>query len=531
MLLSACSNFLTNTPEDTLTADNYYTSEKAIDQNCWSLYAAKTWSNFQMSFMWMAGDELSGDLFYTYDQEGQFYYASFGANNTFLTQGWQGLYRVVSFSNSILNDMPKAARAAGLSEDAVIRGIAQARCVRAIAYFFLTEYWGAIPIVEDNRAMMNTPLYRNRQEDVYRFIVEDLEYASEHLPSRAEVNGTATCWTARGMLCKVYLTMASHLSDAHSAEYFTKAKSYGEDVIKHSGLNLYPNYATLFDIEANNNEESLFAIQNMVAGYACGNSRNSHWARNTQVADVAWGSGKGPTLSLQEAYDPADKRRQWVFMTLGDYYPNINKAAGGYTYNYVTRDATGNQLETANEMLAHIKKYVIGKSADTNGGVGDQQDAANNTYLLRLADVYLCYVEACMGAGSETNDALALDVFNRVHCDRAGLEKKTGSITYAELLRERRCEFAMEGVNFLDIKRYSYRDGAAAISYLNGMERHRAYYDNGSTLTNENTKIPYEINPSYEPINITLEQLTMPIPGSELTAAPTLGEEPVAYHF
>lgn len=531
LLLSSCTNFLTNTPEDTLTADNYFTSESSIEQNCWSLYAAKTWSNFQMSFMWMAGDELSGDLFYTYDQEGQFYYASFGANNTFLTQGWQGLYRVISFSNSILNDMPKAAREAGLSEDAIVLGIAQARCVRAFAYFFLTEYWGAIPIVEDNRAMMNTELRRNRQEDVYRFIVEDLTYASEHLPSRAKVNGTATCWTAKGLLAKVYLTMASHLKDAKSAEYFAKSKSFAEDVIKNSGLNLYSSYETLFDIEANNNEESLFAIQNMVAGYGYGNSRNSHWARNTQIADVAWGSGKGPTLSLQEAYEEGDLRRQWVYMTLGDYYPNINKANGGYTYNIVTRDAAGNQVETANEMLANMKKYVIGKSADTNGGVGDQQDAANNTYLLRLADVYLCYVEACMGAGLETSDPLALEVFNRVHHDRAGLEAKTGSISFDELLHERRCEFAFEGINFLDIKRFSYRDAKAAVDYLNGMERHRAYYDNGSDLTNENTRIPYDINPSYEAIMITAEQLTMPIPGSEMTAAPTLGDEPVAYHF
>ena len=69
MVFVGCENYLTNVPQDTLTADNYYTSERAIEQNCYSLYAAKTWSNFQMSFMWMAGDELAGDMFYTYDQE------------------------------------------------------------------------------------------------------------------------------------------------------------------------------------------------------------------------------------------------------------------------------------------------------------------------------------------------------------------------------------------------------------------------------------------------------------------------------
>jgi len=529
VLMSSCKDFLNNEPQDTLTADNYYTSAKAIEQNCYSLYAAKAWSNFQMSFMWMAGDELAGDLFYTYDQEGQFYYMSFGANNTYLTQGWKGLYRIISFANNIINDMPDAARKNNVSEDAITAGLAHARCARAFAYYFLTEYWGAVTIVENNRAMMNTALYRNTQDDVYRFIIEDLQFAAANLPNRAATKGLASCWTAKGLLAKVYLTMASHLDNAQSESYFAEAKKYAKDVIENSGLSLYPDYSTLFDIEANNCEESLFAIQNMVGGYATGNSRTSHWSRDTYVSDVAWGQGKGPTLSLQESYDTLDLRRKWVYMTLGDYYPNINKAAGGYTYYFVVRDASGNKVEMANEMLANLKKYVMGKSADCDGGVGDQQDAGNNSYLLRLADVYLCYVEACMGAGTSTTDALAVEVYNRIHHDRAGLPK-VEEISYTDLIKERRCEFAMEGINFFDIKRMYYRNANSAVAYLNRMERHRAYYDNGSTLTNENTRIPYEINPSYEPIMVTPDQLTLPIPGSEITASPTLANDPVPYY-
>lgn len=529
--LVGCS-FLNNQPQDTLTADNYYTSAKAIEQNCYSLYSAKTWSNFQMSFMWMAGDELAGDLFYTYDQEGQFYYMTFGSNNTFLTQGWTGLYRVISFANNIINDMPSAARKQGVAEEAINQGLAQARCVRALAYYLLTEYWGAVTIVEDNLNMMNTTLYRNTQEDVYRFIVTDLEYAQSILPATQSVRGLATKWAAKGLLAKVYLTMASHLTNAKSDEYFDKAKTYAKDVIENSGLSLYPDYSTLFDIVANNCDESLFAIQNMVGGYAMGNSRTAHWSRSTFVSDIAWGQGKGPTLSLQESYDPADARRQWVYMTLGDYYPNINKAEGGYTYYFVRRDAAGNKLEDNNEVLANVKKYVLGKSADCDGGVGDQQDAGNNSYLLRLADVYLCYVEACIGKGETTSDALALEVFNRIHHDRAQLPKVT-SISYDDLILERRCEFALEGINFFDIKRMFYRDEKKAVAYLNRMERHRSYYPDETirSLTNENTWEPYITpNPSYEPILVTAKMLTLPIPGSEITAMPSLNEDPKPYY-
>ena len=95
----------------------------------------------------------------------------------------------------------------------------------------------------------------------------------------------------------------------------------------------------------------------------------------------------------------------------------------------------------------------------------------------------------------------------------------------------------MEGINFFDIKRMYYRNPTNALRYLNRMERHRAYYDNGSTETNENispwideSSSPYEINPSYEPIIISGDQMYLPIPGSEVTASPTLAEEPVKYY-
>ena len=100
-IFSACNGFLSVEPEDSIAMGEFYKTEANIRQNTASLYTMKSWSAFSHQFMWMAGDELSGDLYYTYDQEGQFYYMSFGANNTFLTQGWQGLYRIISFAKKM----------------------------------------------------------------------------------------------------------------------------------------------------------------------------------------------------------------------------------------------------------------------------------------------------------------------------------------------------------------------------------------------------------------------------------------------
>jgi len=543
----ACNDFLEVVPEDKQVLETYYTSEEAINANTASLYAAFVWQEFGMNFMWMAGDELAGDLYYTYDQEGQFYYMTFQNGNTFLTQGWNGLFRVVSYCNNIINGMPGAASSNGVPENIINRGLAEARCIRGIAYYLLTEYWQDVPIITNNN-ISGDQVIRHKQASVYEFIRQDLEFAREHLPSAPFQNGRCSRYTAIGMLAKLHLTMASHLSDASSADNFAKAKSYAAQVINESGLELYPDLSTMFYPSSNNSSESLFAIQCTSDGYGYGNPRNVSLSRNALITlGSSWGAGKGPTLSLQETFEANDIRRYYTFMRNGDSYNNL--AGGGYTYRNFSEDES---TETSNEMLAHVRKYIVGANADCDGLAGtSNQDAGNNLYILRLADVYLCYVEACIGSGSSTNDALALTVFNKVRA-RAGFTSAVTSITYDQLIKERRVEFALESINFFDIKRMSYRDVNKALAYLNDMKRERQYISNsGFTWQERNAGNAYHggftsvnpaddssgkgsifyINPDVAAINITERNLVLPVPAETITKTPSITQDPVDYEF
>ena len=380
---ASCEDFLTIVPEDQQVLETYYTSEAAVNANTASLYAAFVWQEFGMNFMWMAGDELSGDLFYTYDQEGQFYYMSFQNGNTFLTQGWNGLFRVVSYCNNIINGMPDAARTNGVSEAVVTRALAEARCIRGIVYYLLTEYWQDVPIITNNN-ISGDQVIRHKQSSVYEFIRQDLEFAKDNLPKSPFQKGRVTHWTAVGMLSKLHLTMASHLTDEHSDDNFAKAKSYASYLITESGLSIYPDLATMFYPEGNNSDESLFAIQCTNDGYGYGNGRNVSLSRNAIVTlGSSWGAGKGPTLSLQEAFERNDLRRYYTYMRNGDYYSNLG--GGGYSYYNFSEDET---LESSNEMLAHVRKYVLGANSDCGGVAGTSNQAAcHHLSLLRLSYV------------------------------------------------------------------------------------------------------------------------------------------------
>ncbi|MDR1119736.1 MAG: RagB/SusD family nutrient uptake outer membrane protein [Dysgonamonadaceae bacterium] len=544
---TACDDFLTVIPEDQQVLETYYTSEAAIDANTASLYAAWVWQDFHTNFMWMAGDELAGDLFYTYAEEGQFYSMTFTNTNTFMTAGWNGLYRVVSYCNNIINGMPDAARMNDVSETAIDKGLAEARLVRAFAYYFLTEYWKDVPVITNNN-MQSNEIVRHTQKSVYEFMRRDLEFAKDHLPATPYQSGRATRWTAIGMLAKLHLTMASHLDDGDSAANFEKAKAYAREVIENSGLTLYNDLGNLFYPAGNNNSESLFAIQCTQDGYAFGNARNVSLSRNALInLGNSWGAGKGATRSLQEAFEPGDARRINTFMRNGDHFDNLG--GGGYFYENFSADE---KTETFNEMLNHVRKYVIGADADCGGKSGaSNQDAPNNIYLLRLADVYLVYVEACIGAGTSTTDALAIDVYKQVRA-RAGLTNDVTSITYDQLIKERRVEFALESINFFDIKRMSYRAADAAVAYLNGMERWKQYVSNAEYTVEERNAAdmyhggftsqtpdedpagkgtPYYLNPDASPITITAAQLVLPLTNETIAKTPRIRETPVDYTF
>jgi starch-binding outer membrane protein, SusD/RagB family len=532
MLLGACSeDFLNLPPEDRLTADGFYNNESEISASTASLYGYP-WFGFNDKFFWLAGDCMAGNIYYTYDQEGQFYYFSFNEGNSHLSFGWKSLFRVVSYANAVINDMPRIAAENGVSQDIIDQALGEARFVRASAYYFLTEFWGEVPIVENSTELVvsnNMILPRNTRSSLYEFIKRDLEYAAEKL-KEIDDPGRVTQWSAKGMLAKLHLTMASDLSDANSASNFQLARDYAQDVIENSGAELMANYHDLFLIKNNNNTESLFAMQWMKGGYAIGNSHNANWARSSLIADQQWGGGKGCTYDLQQDFEEGDLRRRSIYMTLGDYYPEMNIAEGGYTYYFETKDPNNpnNNIESPNEVLNHLKKYVVGSSADNDGQVGTDQDAGDNQYILRLADIYLIYAEATLGAAASTSDATALSYFNTVR-ERAGLEAKE-SITFMDILIERRIEFALESLFWFDIKRYYYRNSTEALAYLNAQERHYIYRridgDNDA-----NSWDSYELDVTGTPVTVFESQMYLPIPASEVLVNPLLDEPAVEYDF
>lgn len=564
-IAGACKEeFLDVVPEDAITTDGFFRNAEEIRRVTGAVYGS-AWFDANDKFLWCAGDGMAGDLLQDYADEGQLFFLSFTEYNTVILAGWRGLYRVIAGANSVINDMPPIAAKNGVSEAAINAGIAEGRFLRGTAYYFLAEFWGNVPLIANGSTIVSSGdllVPKHTRQSVYEFIRRDLEFAAANLPA-TDAAGRVTKWSAIGMLAKLHVTMASNLSDANSAANFAKAKEYAAAVITQSGLNLVDEYESLFDFKNNNNPESLFAIQFTAGGYGIGNSHQAVMARNTMLTGISegWGGYKSVTIDFinnvrenlkddngdsthivdGDEVPYVDARRKWTYMQLGDYYPKIHFADGGYTYNIHMKypddyhdGAFAGQTETAAPVLNNIKKYVLGNAKDVGMSISNQATPINQ-YVLRLADVYLLYVEAAIGAGSSTNDPVALEYFNAVRA-RAKLAPRT-SVSIDQLFNERRVEFGMEGINFFDVKRRFYREGNTIGQWLikNGKLRNYRYelIDNGADDLERNTMEAYRLRKPETDVVPTPEKMFLPIPNQEVTVNSLLAPsaEAVDYVF
>ncbi|MDE6122265.1 MAG: RagB/SusD family nutrient uptake outer membrane protein, partial [Duncaniella dubosii] len=169
----------------------------------------------------------------------------------------------------------------------------------------------------------------------------------------------------------------------------------------------------------------------------------------------------------------------------------------------------------------NVVKHVIGKLDDN--GQSYQQSSGVNTYMMRLAEVYLNYTEAKMG-NNTTLSGDDLKYFNMVRT-RAKVPAKT-SVNYEDLRYERRIELAYEGQYWYDLLRRSYYQEEEVIGYLNSQERNAGYeWDETETCQYAKTGDGTGVSTA------TKQHLTFPVSNVDLTRNPKLKDTPVAYEF
>jgi starch-binding outer membrane protein, SusD/RagB family len=526
-IASCDEKFLDTPPLGNLTAPNFFNSDAELMAGTAALYN-KVWFGSNGQALLSFGDGRGGNMISPYNANWQQYYQFTVSNtNSDLREAWNSFFTVIAQANVLIYNVNTYAKPA-VSTAAKNRAIGEARYMRGLAYSYLVQNWGAVPIITDNlKQGGDTTLTRNTIESVWEFAIRDLQAAKNLLPASSPANsGRLNAYSAKGLLARFYLTRAGLNGNGTRKQVdLDSAKFYAGDVIKNGPFQLMENYDDLFLTKNNNNAEQLFGLQWVSnGGYGSGNQFQSQFAKNSQLTGFqdGWGGGNGASYDYLTKADPADSiRRKATFMLPGDHYPNLLKAKGGYREPIPGDDNW--------EQFANFKKYIVG-TPDDNGGLGQQQAAPNNSYMQRLSDVYLIYADAILGNNNTTSDPEALKYYNAVR-NRAGLPSVT-SFSGDELLHERRYEFAVEGDLWYTLVRLYYYNPTKVINYVSDQIR-----GNYTTRIKAGTGVPGKkrefvfINRTPSKFTLIPSNFYLPIPDTETAQAPNLLKPPVPYKF
>jgi starch-binding outer membrane protein, SusD/RagB family len=130
---------------------------------------------------------------------------------------WNDIYSSINRANLVIDRIP------GISMDERLKTqyVAEARFLRGMGYYHLVRLWGPVPLrVEPVTSLDALAAPRAAVDDVYRVIVEDLQFAEANLPDRFDLAdvGRATRWAAKTLLADVYLTREQYAQAAAKAK-------------------------------------------------------------------------------------------------------------------------------------------------------------------------------------------------------------------------------------------------------------------------------------------------------------------------
>jgi starch-binding outer membrane protein, SusD/RagB family len=428
----SCKKYLDQNPISNQSTNTFFKNESDIDQALTGVYNSLLGfpdvNNYNLS-------ECHTNNYYLSSVDAQRDYYSinhFEVNPqlAMLETSWTNSYRLIGRANQILDVIDDITF---LDDTKKQREKAEAKFLRAYAYFELVKLFGGVPLIDhkvSSTEVLNYP--RVAADTIYNFIFSELQSAADALPYKyatASDKGRVTKLSALGLLGKAHMFVAGY--PFNKTEHFTTAKTILKQVLDQETVNwtFAPTYAELFKA-ANDNKYHLFEVQHIAGNLGYGSPIPGEVVPTDMTTTLLpYGSyyiGGAPSRDLINSYEPGDKR---MFATIDTLYRNKSNA-------WVRRD--------------WVRKFLDSSVAATTKS---NSDWPVNFPLLRSEDVMLLYAEAVNETSGPTAEAVA--ILNRIRT-RAGLpatKPATADDFRLAMEQERRHEFAWEGIYWFDLVR------------------------------------------------------------------------------
>ncbi|RAJ08001.1 RagB/SusD family nutrient uptake outer membrane protein [Arenibacter echinorum] len=423
LFFTACSDILEEEPKTFISSVNFYKSEADFNAALMGLYVDVRNIGLQKNLQEVFADY--SDFPESAEQTGDIWQNNPSANFWPIRQNWSYPYAIINNANLVL---------AGLEnielEAAVEAGIeAEAKCLRAYAYFQLVQLYGDIPLrTEPVRSLDEIQKEKSSQNDIYDLIINDLIFAESNLPDDAVDEGRVYKSAATGLLAKVYLTTAGY--PLNITANYSLAKTKAVEVITSDKFQLLGDYAQVFH---NNRYTSETIWEALVSPPNVGNPLHQNTApTGNQTATML------PTEAFINSFAIGDRRMEWGIKD-------------GYT------NAKGNEIVSR----TYYNKFIDEQFFEDELSPAETSSTLDYTIpILRLAEMYLIAAEA---ENEMNGPAAAYEYINKVR-ERARIDN-ADPLNVPDLsglsqedfrdavLMERKWELHLEGSAWFDLKR------------------------------------------------------------------------------
>jgi hypothetical protein len=334
---------------------------------------------------------------------------------------------------------------------------AEARFHRAYMYWMAMDVFGSVPFTTENSPFgAVTPVPAARPE-VFQFIVDeltDLAADGSDMPAARSNYPRADKGPCMGLLARLYLNAEVYTGKA----MWSEAKATCEKIFS-MGYGLAPEYADVFRGDNGQNPD---ARKELLWSIDYNAEQTQSWGGTTLLTFATMAED-----DLNDSFHPNGVNNGWGGMRVPFEY--IEKYYGVSNQNYETGEYDTNDkraevfyIKGRSETIENLATFVQGWSCLKFNNIPHDQtaDSFNETAkikgysdidfpMIRLAEIYLIYAEACLNLG----DASPALPYVRQLSDRAGVSAPR-EITKDWLVAERARELLWEGHRRTDLIRW-----------------------------------------------------------------------------
>ena len=453
--LSCNKDVLEKTNPNGVTVDNYYKNGAELTSGVTSVYSMLKANNLVAREWFFLHDLRSDDMAAGGGQletpRNQLLLGTHDSGNSVMGTVWLAYYRLIHRANSVVDNSTEVADIAATEK---ARLLAEARFLRAYAYYELVSMWGGVPLYKNYVLTVDGSLPRSTDAEVYTYIIAELKEIQEQLPAtyNAANQGRATKGAAQMLLARVFMQQGD----------YANAKT---ELLKVYDSNLYAlvdNYNDNFLEETEFNRESIFEVNFYPSGGVYnwdgdgnGATAGTETVRTQEYSAIGW-RNVIPSNGLLSDFEKTtkgdaktDPRYEDSFYFTGEKYNN-----GASTLTDGQQNGSSSVVDGVTKKVSWQKYSLMYKMNESflTGGI--------NQRIMRFAETILSLAEVENELG---NIAQAVKYLNMTRARKsvsmpayptAKYPVTTKDQVFAAIMHERRVELSGEQIRNRDIVRW-----------------------------------------------------------------------------